>query len=786
MPRLTSPPRRIALFLFASALTAVSQPATAADWIHWRGPEQNGLSREKGLPDSFDPKAKAKGNVVWTAPFGGRSAPLVMAGQIYILQGFGDGFEESERVIAFDEKTGKKLWEHHASIFHSDIVSSRLGWTSLTADPANKYVYAHTTAGTLLCLDAGGKLVWKRELTEEFGRVSGYGGRIVSPIFDSGLVIVGMLNSSWGDQARGGNRFIAFDGKTGQVAWIHDTGLAVRSTYQSNPVVAVINGQRVLISGGGDGAMHAINVRTGQKVWSVPMATGAINASPVVDGNLIFCSHGEESPGGGPIGRAFCLDAGQIDPKTNAPKVVWDFRRGNRFGLSSPALADGRFYAPDDTGELFCFQAKTGKLLWRYRYGTEVRGAPLVADGKLYIFDVKGRLVIMQLKGDQKPDEDETFVYTFKDPKGLQTETNGTPIAVNGRVYFTTRTDLYCLGDPAAKVEEVKYPAEPAESEFKPNAIAGARLFPAEVTAKPGETVKFTVVLVDANGREVKSNLPDPAAEWSLPLPAKTPAGAQPPALQGKVEGNTAGGTLTLTPVPSQQGYVEAKVAGQTARARVRVAPQLPIKLDFEKAPDGSSPGGWVNTNGKFNVQKLPDGNLVLAKVNTDARPPIAKANAYLTTPEVGNYTIQADILGTLVRRVQPDAGVINSRYSFILDGKVDPDSKKRQVRLGSWEARPRVDIRADFDWQPDTWYTLKLTVEPKEKTALVRAKVWKKGDAEPEKWTIEFDDPNPTRHGAAGLYGYVANVSEAPNGAPLPGSDIFFDNISITPNSKK
>ena len=47
----------------------------------------------------------------------------------------------------------------------------------------------------------------------------------------------------------------------------------------------------------------------------------------------------------------------------------------SRFGLASAALADGLLYVPDDSGELFCFRAKDGEMLWKYRYGTEVRGS---------------------------------------------------------------------------------------------------------------------------------------------------------------------------------------------------------------------------------------------------------------------------------------------------------------------------------------------------------------------------------------------------------------------------
>ena len=57
------------------------------------------------------------------------------------------------------------------------------------------------------------KILWSHSLTEEYGRVSGYGGRLASPIVDGDLVIVSMLNGSWGEMAIGGNRFVAFDKK---------------------------------------------------------------------------------------------------------------------------------------------------------------------------------------------------------------------------------------------------------------------------------------------------------------------------------------------------------------------------------------------------------------------------------------------------------------------------------------------------------------------------------------------------------------------------------------------
>jgi outer membrane protein assembly factor BamB len=772
-------PFLLSLVFALSAASAVN----SADWVHWRGPAQNGHSLEKDLPADFD--LKTKENVLWVAPYGGRSAPLVMGGRVYVLQGFGEGLNEGERVVCLDEKSGKKLWEHVEHVFHSDVVSSRLGWTPLAGDPESGRVYANTTAGDVICLDKDGKVIWARQLTEEFGRFTGYGGRVPAPIFDSGLLIIGSVTSSWGDQARGGVRYYAFDGKNGNVVWISETGLPPKSTYQSNPVIAVINGQRLMITGAGDGALHAFKVRTGEKVWTYPFSAGAVNPSPVVDGNLVYCAHGEENLDTGKIGRVICVDASQIDPQTKKPKLVWEYNQSRRFGLSSPALADGVLLVPEDTGELYAFNAKTGKVLWKYRYGTEVRGAPLLADGKAYIFDVKGHFSIIPLGKDPKkaPDPLDVFVYTFRETingRPVQTETNGTPVAVNGRVYFTSRAELICLGNKGAKPSQVKYKPMPPEAEYKPNAVAGARLYPAEVTAHAGETVKLQVVYVDANGREVKP-AGDQKAEWAIVTPAKTPTGAQPPALAAKLTGDAKEGNVALAPNPSQQGYVSFKAGDATARARIRVAPKLPYANDFDKAPDGSSPAGWINTNGKYVVKKLPDGNNVLSKVNNNARPPVARANAYVTEPAAADYTVQADIMGTLVRGKLPDAGLVNSNYTLVLDGKPDPVLGKRTVRLTSWEARPRINEPAAFDWEPNTWYTAKFVVEPKGKGAVVRGKVWKKGDAEPDKWTISVEDPFPTVHGAGGLYGYVPNVLDN-----APGSELYFDNLRITPNAKK
>lgn len=775
-------PRPILPLLLLACSLAV--PAQAGDWLHWRGPEQNGVSRETGLPDSFSVDKGSEENLLWKKDYSGRSAPLIMAGKLYAIGGYdASKATEGERIYCLDAETGEKKWEVRFSVFHTDIVSSRLGWTTLAADPKEKTIFAHTTAGTLMALNADdGKIKWQRQLTEEFGRVTGYGGRISSPLFDSGsgLLVAGFVNGSWGDQGRGGSRFAAFDGKTGEVVWWQEVSTVARplkGTYYSNPVVAVIGGQRLVISGGADGGLHAMKIRTGELVWSYHFSAMVVNPSPIVDGNFVYCAHGEPNPEGGPEGRVICVDASKVTDKK--PKLVWEYKKSKRCGLGSPALADGRLYVPEDGGALLCFNAADGKLLWDYKYGTTARGSPLIAGGKLYIFEINGKMTVIDKVGAKKPSDDDVTEHTFKfaDPnKRGFVETPGTPIAVNGKLYFQTAEFLYCVGSKGAKVSEPKYKELPAETPFDDKAKpAAVMVFPADVSTKPGGEIKFAVRYVDANGRE----LPAPAdakPEWVLALPPKTPAGIQPPALVGEVKD----GAVKLGPNPGQQGYVDVKVGELTARARVRVIPQLPVKQDFEKVPVGATPGGWVNTQGKYTVEEVTlngEKMKVLSKVNNDSRPPIARANAYITAPTSSNYTIQADVYAGEVNGKLPDMGIIANRSLLVLEGKTTDD--KRNVTIVSWEARNRINKEVEFTWNKDTWYTMKFTTETANGKTTLKGKVWERGKPEPKDWTIEAVDPNPNQEGAAALYGYVSNVTG------VPGSPIYYDNVSVTPNGK-
>ena len=154
---------------------------------------------------------------------------------------------------------------------------------------------------------------------------------------------------------------------------------------------------------------------------------------------------------------------------------------------------------------------------------------------------------------------------------------NSTPSVADGRVYSSTRDEIYCIAKEGAKPNPGAANMAWHGMESPPGPLAQIQVRPADVVAKPGETFNFTVKGFDAKGVPVKESIGSVA--WSLPnppppkrrrprrAPPKKPA--SPPPLDGTIEN----GKVIVGKKPAQQGVVEAKVGSLTGIARVRVAP---------------------------------------------------------------------------------------------------------------------------------------------------------------------------------------------------------------------
>jgi hypothetical protein len=487
---------------------------------------------------------------------------------------------------------------------------------------------------------------------------------------------------------------------------------------------------------------------------------------------LVYIGHGEDNLDTPAQGRVICVDASQI--QDGKPKLVWKVD-GIRAKFTSPVIHDGLLYITDDLANLYCLDAKTGDRLWQYTYGKNSKGSPVLADGKLYVAEVNSKFHILQPSREGCKELHEQF---FRN-RGPDVEINGSAAVANGRVYFMTSTGLYCIGKKDGKTGPTPAPA--TDTNKGEGEAAHLQVVPADIVLYPGDSADLKALSYDSKGRL----LGEAAVSWTLagnlpPEGIKPPANAPPPPpLQAKLSSEQ-GATTKLTinkekAPPAQFGRVVATLGKLSADVRVRVVPTLPYKPNFANIPEKRTPGGWVNCQGKFEMVVLRDGGSerkVLHKTAINPSPLVARANAYIGTPDWSGYTIQADVMGTKVGNDLPDVGVCANRYSLTLWGNT------QQLRLTSWDAIPRVDKSIGFPWAEHVWYRMRLTVDVQDGKAIVRGKVWQRDEKEPDSWTVEFTDPVPNTTGAPAIYGNATGIEDG-----KPGTDIYYENVTITKN---
>ncbi|RIK67298.1 MAG: serine/threonine protein kinase [Planctomycetota bacterium] len=743
-----------ARYLSIGALSLLLGTTTlhGGEWASWRGPEQNGNVREKAVVTKWSPDGE---NLLWKTPEGGRTTPLVMNGRIFYIGPVGDGECLQERVICVEADTGKTIWDYHFNVFFSEIVANRVGWTALAGDSETGNVYAHGTGGEFICFDRDGKIVWSHSLTEEYNRISGYGGRLHTPVVDEERVIVSFLNTNWGNQARPAHRYVAFDKRTGDVLWWSEIpGVAVDTTY-SCPVVTVVDGRRQLICPAADGVVYGMEARTGRILWSFKLTKMGCNSSPVVDGKLVYVSHSEENIDNTMMGRLVCIDASKSGDITKTGEV-WRLD-GLDAGYASPALANGRIYHIDNSANLHCINARSGEHIWKFKLGRVGKGSAVVtADGVIYAGEQNGVFWILRDAGDKC---EELCKIAFQGPDQTVDELYGSPAIVGGRVYFMTRYGMYCLGAKGQVPETEPIPPMPAERSGGGQKAVTAHIVPGDVTLAPGATLQCAVRLFGDSGARIDG--PTPKVEWTLS------------GVKGEIN---ADGVFTASPDAwFSAGTISAKVGDLTAAARIRVSPGLPIKEDFENMTEGAVPPGWSGVMGKTKIVSR-DGSKAFVKLAEKGKPsPVWKMRAYMGQPVPAGYTVQADMLGTVARkRFRPDMGIINARYELVALGQ------QRELELSRWRDEPAHALRkrVPFEFKPDTWYRAKLVVDVNEGKALVRGRIWPRDEKEPEGWTIEFEDPCPNLAGSPGLFVYSNGTTDKSD-----GPEVYFDNLMVTNN---
>ena len=779
-----APPRHISRFLPVlaclvalafSPLSSLSAPVSG--WLNWRGPHHNSVSTETSLPSKIDASQP-----LWSDNFPGQSAPVIADDRLYINGYLGDGPELQEVVRAYDAATGKVLWEHRESDFLSDTIYLRYATSSPSVDPETGNVYVQFTQGLLCAFTRDGKLLWKHSMMEEFGRLTFPNSRTASPVVDRELVITRGITSAWGAHGPAGDRFYAFDKLTGELVWSAAPGDRPQDNTFSNPYLDIWDGKRVLYSAGGDSSILALNARTGEPLWRFPFAKagakGGINAALVRSGDNLVALHESENLDSSEIGRmaAFRIPSpsevkptNSITPHVFPPKTFEVWRNAVGSLASSPVVVGNRIYEVNGTGELCAVDAATGRVLWKRKIGIEQRqSTPFHANGLLYVamyVSMKDAKDAASADADSVSNGDLIVLRPSDDGAEEISRTQltgrcfGSPIGFGGVLYVQTDKKLYAFGKPATPP-----PAPVATPWPTPGSPAQLQIIPYEFLLRPGQTQSFRVRSLDANGFTVESSLDAKSLKWEPYVP---PTALVRAFANAKFNDQ---GQLVATPAPAASaGQFKATLKTADGREIVgyikgRILPAPPLKFDFQQIALTNKttntvepptdfaypPLPWNSARFRFEVRaKELDGMATnAALVKTIDNKLFQRGQVFFGFPTLSNYTIQADVLSEGNRRKMSEVGIINQRYAVILKGN------SQQLEVNS--NQERIKVAVPFKWAPETWYCLKTRVDvAADGSGIVRGKAWKKGDPEPDAWTIEVPHRTAHRNGSPGLFGF-------------------------------
>ena len=367
----------LACTLIVGLLSTPKLPAD--DWPQWRGPNRDGVWRETGILETIPPSGLT---IRWRVRIGrGYSGPVVAQGRVFVTD-----YEispEVERVLCFDEATGKPVWTHSYRVDYENMEYGNGPRASPTVHAGK--VYTLGTRSHLFCLDAvTGKVLWKKDLAKDYNAAPPEYGASVAPLVEGDLVIVSAV-------CQPAATLLAFDKNTGVERW---KALKDRPGY-SAPIVIDQGGCRQAIVWTAD-SVTSVEPTTGRVYWQVPYKAtfheAQVVASPVLHGDLLLCLSAWNR-------GSMML---KLDPEKPAASVLWKTRTRPTTQFSTPLfLDDDHFCAIDSVGGLCCLDANSGDEVWRT---TEVTGsgalghAHLTPNGdRVFLFNQRGHLISARL-----------------------------------------------------------------------------------------------------------------------------------------------------------------------------------------------------------------------------------------------------------------------------------------------------------------------------------------------------------------------------------------------------
>ena len=371
--------------LAAFVCLSISSLTLAADWPQWAGPDRDFNAGDADLADRWPAEGPRQ---LWARDLGvGYSGIVVADGTLYTMYRK-SRTDAVEYTVALDAATGKTIWEfeHPAPLAGppAEPSDSRWGGQGPNATPliVGDRLYTMGSRAVMHCHDRkSGKVLWTRDLAEEFGathagRKNNDTGYPPSPVAYKNSVIVPLGRSRVGE-SEPGRSLVALDQADGRVLW---KGLDFECGFASPRLIVLGDQDQLVLQTKGD--LIGVDPGDGSLLWRHPMNSDwDPTASPVWNrGSGVLVKDGE---------NASMVELTVRDGKTT-PRESWSSPKLDVL-VSTPVLIGETFYGATKS-MLVAVNATTGEHLW-----TE-RGFPMAsiihADGKLILLDENGQLTL--------------------------------------------------------------------------------------------------------------------------------------------------------------------------------------------------------------------------------------------------------------------------------------------------------------------------------------------------------------------------------------------------------
>jgi len=463
--------------LAAAAAARASDPGTG-EWPMWGGaPDRNMVAAMKGLPLRWD--VATRKNVKWVAALGSQSYgnPVVAGGKVFVgtnNEAPRDPKQAGDRgvLMAFTEKDGSFLWQNASEKLASGRVNDwpHQGVCSSPLVEGDRLYYV-TNRGEVLALDTEGfrdgendgpykdeklsgpenaDIVWRFDMMEEVGSFP-HNMSNASPVSFGDLIYLSTSNGQ--DESHvhipspRAPSIIAIDKKTGKLVWEDNSvGERILHGQWASAMVAKIGGVDQVVHPQGDGWVRGYEALSGKKLWELdtnpkdsvwPRTRNETIATPVYHDGLVYLANGQDPEHGEGVGHLYAIDATKRGDITESGRV-WHYDKIRR-SISTVAVKDGIVYAADFSGFFHALDARTGRVLWVHDLLGAVWGSPLVVDGRIYLGDEDGDVVVMA-EGKEKKVLAEM---------NLGSSVYSTPVVAHGMMFIASRNQLFALAESA-------------------------------------------------------------------------------------------------------------------------------------------------------------------------------------------------------------------------------------------------------------------------------------------------------------------------------------------------